>query len=206
MTARAKRPILAIVLAVLASFGLVRAAEALVLAVPQCYQQQSLWCWAACSQAILRFYGVNRTQIQIAAYGTLGVNSWNWLYGDYDEGDGVTRKGIDMILSHFGSIATERYVRALSQEESMAQINGYKPFVVRWYWDTGGGHFVVARGIDGDTVYLMDPGTETGPTVNVYSWVVKGGGHTWTHSLTMNAPPTNVGRRVIPAAVLLLGE
>ena len=42
-------------------------AFATVLTVPQEWQEQDQWCWDATSQAILQFYGVSKTQTQIAA-------------------------------------------------------------------------------------------------------------------------------------------
>ena len=44
--------------------------RATVLNIQQCNQQRSQWCWAAVSQSILRYYGVNRTQQQIANVST----------------------------------------------------------------------------------------------------------------------------------------
>ena len=49
-------------------------AFAAILSVPQKYQEKSNWCWAACSQAILKYYGTNKTQTQIANYAVNGAN------------------------------------------------------------------------------------------------------------------------------------
>ncbi|MCX6354109.1 MAG: C39 family peptidase, partial [Candidatus Aureabacteria bacterium] len=158
---------------------------ATTLNVPQKVQERSNWCWAGCSQAILEYYGTIVTQTDIAAYGTPGSdNEWNWLYG---ESSNPTRRGIDLILNHFASIGSTPYERCLTQSEVGTEINAGRPPVIRWGWDSGGGHFVVGRGIDGDTMYLMDPWY--GPTVNTYSWVVRGGTHTWTHSLPLTSNP-----------------
>lgn len=50
---------------------------------------------------------------------------------------------------------------------------------------------MVARGLVGDNMYLIDPWY--GPTINTYSWVCRGSSegsmHTWTHTLTMNTSP-----------------
>ncbi len=158
--------------------------HSLVLSVEQVYQNQTQWCWAGTSKAVLDYYGFNYTQEQIALYGTNGTNDWNWLYG---ESSGPTRRGINLILMHFGSLATTSYTRALTLSESTAKINEVKPFFIRWGWSSGGGHFVVGHGFSGSTLYLMDPWY--GPTINTYSWVVSGSSHTWTHSLTLVNPP-----------------
>lgn len=160
-------------------------AQATTLPVPQNYQEQDQWCWAGSSKSILDYYGVSKTQTEIAQYGTLGQNIWNYLWGQYTN---PTRNGIDLILYYFGSISTGKYSRALTLTESGTEINASRPFVVRWGWDTGGGHFVVARGLDATTMSLMDPWD--GPTINSYDWVVRGSSHTWTHTLTMLSAPS----------------
>lgn len=170
--------------------------QAATLDVQQCYQEQDLWCWAGSSQAILRYYGVSKTQTEIAQYGTEGQNLDNWLWGSSTN---PTKRGIDMILNYFAGLSTTRVSSCLTQEESQTSINAGKPFVVRWGWDAGGGHFVVGKGMTGSTMQLMDPWN--GPTVNNYDWVVKGGGHTWTDSLPVDTSPPG---RMSGALFLLL--
>jgi hypothetical protein len=159
-------------------------ASATVLNVEQIMQIQTQWCWAATSQAVLQYYGYYFSQNEIAQYGTIGANEWNWLWGSSTN---PTRRGIDLILQHFAHLSTSRYERSLSLNESISNIEADKPFFVRWGWNTGGGHFVVAHGVQTSTMYLMDPWY--GPTINSYAWTVSGSGHTWTHSLTMNTAP-----------------
>jgi ABC-type bacteriocin/lantibiotic exporter with double-glycine peptidase domain len=182
-------------------FGLLYAhtAWAAVLNVPQKYQEQTNWCWSACSQAILEYYGTKRTQTQIAQYGTDGANEWNWLYGSSSS---PTRNGINLILNHFAGLATTPYASTLSQLRVATEIKAHRPFVIRWGWDSGGGHFVVGKGIDGDYLYLMDPWY--GPTINTYSWVCQGSTHTWTHTLTLNTSPPL--RSITAILYLLLGN
>jgi ABC-type bacteriocin/lantibiotic exporter with double-glycine peptidase domain len=158
-------------------------ALATVLNVPQRYQEQTQWCWAGCSQAILEYYGTIRTQTEIAQYGTDGANIWNWLYGSSTD---PTRNGIDLILLHFAGLSTTPHA-TISEPQVQTEITARRPFVIRWGWDSGGGHFVVGKGIEGDYVYLMDPWY--GPTINTYSWVVRGSSHTWTDTLTLNTAP-----------------
>ena len=170
------------------------AAFAIILDVKQHDQEQTQWCWAGASQAILEYYGINKTQTQIANYGTAGANTWNWLWGSTTN---PTRNGIDLILDHFAALATTQHGNTISEIELTAQLDLSRPFVVRWGWDGGGGHFVVARGIEGDNVYLMDPWY--GPTINTYNWVVRGGTHTWTHTLTLNSSPVTAPKISIGA-------
>lgn len=158
--------------------------SATVLDVPQIYQSQTQWCWAATSQAVMQYYGYYFSQAEIAQYGTNGANEWNWLWG---YSTNPTRIGINLILLHFANLSTTTYERNLSLTESRSNIDADKPFFVRWGWDSGGGHFLVAHGIQNSTIYLMDPWY--GPTINSYTWALSGGGHTWTHSLGMNTAP-----------------
>ena len=171
-------------------FGLfwTNAAFATVLNVPQKYQEESNWCWAASSQAILEYYKTKKTQTEIAQYGTEGANIWNLLWGSSTN---PTRNGIELILLHFANLATTHWGGVLNQATVKSEIDARRPLVINWKWDGGGGHFVVAKGIDGDYVTLMDPAA--GTTLNTYDWVRQGSSHTWTDTLTLNtSPPANL--------------
>jgi hypothetical protein len=154
------------------------------LPLHQKYQEQDEWCWAGVSQSLLAYHGLTVSQTAIAEYGTGGVNTWNWLYG---ASSAPTRRGIDHILSNFGGLATQNQASVLSAAAAQAEVSAYRPFVLRWGWDSGGGHFVIAKGMSNGLMHLMDPWY--GPTVSNYQWVVQGGGHTWTHTLTMQSAP-----------------
>src|SRR5881394_146025 len=67
-----------------------------VLNVPQNYQEQDQWCWAATSKSVLAFFGVDLTQTQIAQYGTGGQNIPNFLGFS-----NATENGVSFILNHF---------------------------------------------------------------------------------------------------------
>ena len=157
-----------------------------VLNIPDVHQEQDQWCWAGCSKAILDYYGFSFTQSQIAQFGTNGDNTWNWLYG---ESSNPTRKGIDLILYHFGSLVTQSYVRTISIQEIEMLISTGRPFVIRWGWNTGGGHFIVGKGSSGEIIYAMDPwyGSET---ISSYNWFCSGDGHYWTHTLNLITEPS----------------
>lgn len=157
-------------------------ALATVLGVQQKYQEQTQWCWAAGSQANLEFYCINKTQTEIAQFGVGGANEPNYLYGS-----DATHKGVDLVMWYLGIVPTTGYEGALTLSSLTAQIDVSRPPIIRWGWDSGGGHIVVIYGVEGSTVYVMDPWY--GPTVNTYNWVYRAGGHTWTHTLVMNISP-----------------
>jgi len=160
----------------------------LVLPLSQCYEEQDQWCWAATSQSVLAFYGTNLTQTQIAQYGTAGANDWNWLYGSSLN---PTRNGVDLILSHFRNITSTSLADVLTQSAVQSEIdtNG-RPVVIRWAWDSGGGHILVLQGLVTNTAYVMDPWN--GPTINSYNWVLQGSGHTWTDTLKLVTNPGTI--------------
>ncbi|HPF36275.1 MAG TPA: FG-GAP-like repeat-containing protein [Candidatus Krumholzibacteria bacterium] len=193
------RSILSALFAVIVIAG---AADAAVceLDVPVCGQENSEWCWAGCSQAILAFYGFDVTQEQIAAYGTLGVNTWNWLYGS-DESP--RRYGIDAILDHFAGIPTSPWPVPMPFSTCLSEMCAQSPYVIRWGWTTGGGHFLVGWGASdagGQIISYMNPlpvGVG-GHHVASWDWMLQDANHTWTHSLTTDPVAGSVEITVLP--------
>lgn len=163
-------------LLLIASYGL----SANVLNVPQIFQEQTQWCWAGTSQAIFRFYGVHLSQTEIAQVGSGGRNEWIYLYGRSG-----FRSSIQNIFSHW-SVGSQAHARALSLAEAGQQIQINRPFIVRWGWNTGGGHFVVVRGLEVavNQAYIMDPWYGKGYQVVNFNWLHNDGRHLWTHTLT----------------------
>lgn len=159
--------------------------QSIILPIPDTHQEQTNWCWAASSQAILTYYGYPFTQTQIAQYGTNGANTTNYLWGAADG-----KNGIDLILLHFGNLYSYPYVSPVPLAESEAFINRYMPFFVNWNWTSGGAHVLVAHGVEDNTMYLMDPWYHA--TINSYDWVVSGAGHVWSYSLAMVEPSPQV--------------
>ena len=126
--------------------------------------------------------GTTLTQTQIARSGTDGANIPNGLWGSsfqsYQEWGG------NLILSNFASIASTPIADAVAQNDAQNEINtNGRPVLITWEWDSGGAHILVLHGFsDEGYACLMDPAY--GPTINTYSWVVQGGGHTWTNTLS----------------------
>ena len=159
--------------------------QAVVLNVPQIYQEQDQWCWAASSKSVLDYFGINLTQSQIAQYGSGGQNIPNYLAAS-----DATENGVNAILNHFAGIGSTGIVGPIAQNALATDIDVYgAPAVILWDWDSGGGHILVVHGLVNGTAYLMDPWN--GPTINTYNWVMRGGTHTWKISLGLNSsPPT----------------
>lgn len=161
-------------------------APAVILNFPEKAQEYDQWCWAGTSQALLEYYGTAFAQSVIAVYGTHSYNTWNWTYG-YDDEAPYYRRGLDYILSHFAGISTTACGYSLAQGTAAADLAARRPFVIRWGWTAGGGHFLSGFGLEGNYLYYMDPWSGNGYTVSLYSWVQSGGEHTWTHSLRLNS-------------------
>ena len=154
-----------------------------VLNVPQNYQEQDQWCWAATSKSVLDYFGVDLTQTQIAQYGSGGQNIPNFLGFS-----NATENGVSFILNHFAGITSTPSAGALAEDKLAADIDVHgAPVPIHWNWDAGGGHILIVHGLVNGTVYLMDPWN--GPTINSYSWAMRGGTHTWAISLELNSSP-----------------
>jgi hypothetical protein len=173
-----------------------------VLNVPETFQEQNQWCWAGCSKCILDYYGdvlnqcdiadYARTQITWTSFGTVnccvdpnqGCNYWNYNYG--------SNGSIQDILVHFGAIANYGVASALTLAEINSDISGNKPFVIRWGWTAGGGHFIVGHGINGTNVNYMNPWPGEGLHVGDYTWMVSDGTHNWTHTNRLTTSPNGI--------------
>jgi len=140
-------------------------------------QEQTNWCWAGASQSVLQYYGFQISQRDIAAYGTNGANVANYLFGSADQ-----KKGVDDILLRFGGIRTKAFRTPLGMDRVITELNAGRPFVFRWGWDKGGGHILTGKGFSGDRMEILDP--MWGTSMARFTWVQRGGGHTWTSSMT----------------------
>lgn len=163
------------------------------LSVPEKFQQYSNWCWAGTSEAVLNYYSQYPLQCEIANYAwnknrccdgpysfyssVKGCNKANFLYG--------TDGSIEGILGNWGvdSVGSDS---ALTWTESVDELDNGYPFVIRFGWSSGGGHFLVGYGYITTGSYLkyMDPWPGEGYTTSLYSWVYSADDHDWTHTLT----------------------
>jgi hypothetical protein len=174
-----------------------------VLDIEEVFQpDNSNWCWAACSRAILMFYGDNEEQCDIADYAR-NANGWgtgsccdipipsvcdqqNDLYGD--------NGSVDAILANFGGLRSYGQNSSLTIDEIEQQITEEHPFIFRVLWEDQSdpecspdcGHQMVVRGIDGTMIYYMDPREGYGYEFVQYNWFVDNPEWEWTHTLTIS--------------------
>ncbi len=189
-------------------------ASAQILDVPEVIQEQSQWCWAAVSKCVLDYYGHEDEQCEIAEYtrttatwhdfGSVnccedpgqGCNYWNYNWG--------TAGSIAHILNHFSGIQTINMGSELTSSQIEQQLIKGRPFIFRWGWTNGGGHFLVGHGLSGNAMHYMDPWYNRGHMIADYDWVLSSEAHAWTHSQTMQLPLTieataNLNGQIFPA-------
>ena len=178
--------------------------QAKVLKVPEKIQEQDEWCWAGVSQSILAYYGKNIEQCTIAEFRRTEAdwhdfgndnccnvpngkcNYWNYAYG----GMGLLYDGtVADILEHWG-VSSWGVFWAISKSEVEDQISNHRPFVIRWEWNTNGGHFLTGHGIEDNTLYYMDPWFGEGYKFADYSWVDSGGNHEWEDTVYVTNSPS----------------
>jgi len=193
-----KRLALSGVFAVLLAFPIISAADD-VLYLPESIQEHSQWCWAGSSQAVLQHYGAYVEQCEIVnwAFGSssccgntdfywtdTSCNNWNYMYG-------VTGSLQD-ILTHWG-VNSSSMATYLSKSSCVSEIDAGRPFVMRFGWTSGGGHFLVGYGYvqSGDYLDYMDPWLGNGYTKSLYDWIVGATDHTWTHTLQITTNPAS---------------
>jgi len=153
------------------------------------------WSWAASAQAVLEYFGVNKSQAEIGDYGTNGHDVPNFLHGNGD----LNRHGVDEILLDFGDIEAWGHNSAMAPEKIFLRINYFRaPVLIRWAQDYGddsntgpGDRIIVVKGAlyRDRTLYLMLMDPIDGTYEKDYDWVVQGAGHIWAESLEIVTRP-----------------
>jgi len=160
-----------------------------VLSVPKTKQEQTNWCWAGCSSAVFSYYGKKIKQCYIADFAWSKVtccksagpcNKVNSMYGE--------KGSIVDILKHW-CVKSASVASALTFAGCKTEINAQRPFIIRYQWSDGKGHFLVVNGYstgssgNDEKLYLMDPGNGSYGFFT-YAYVkAKVNHHTWTHTL-----------------------
>lgn len=177
----------------------INALKAQVLDVKLVTQEQNQWCWAAVSKCVLNYYGDSVDQCYIADY-TRNAATWHNFgsqnccvmpsgecnYWNYNWGEPGS---IQDILLHFGKIQTAGKNDSLTIKEITTEMTKNHPFIIRWAWISGGGHFLVGHGIKDNFLYYMDPLPGEGFKIALYDWVVSGFEHRWKGTNLMRTDP-----------------
>src|SRR5699024_2109725 len=165
------------------------------LGIDQVTQEHSNWCWAASSVDILRWYGMNPSQCGVVNWAlgrndACGNNVFNWSSPVNSPNAMYGQSGsIQDILGAWG-VGNQGYASHLSWNAIVSDVNADRPFVIRFGWYGGGGHFLVGYGyydLEGTAmVGYMNPWPGEGYTWSNYSWTVNAAyDHSWTHTLRM---------------------
>jgi hypothetical protein len=175
-----------------------------VVDVPEIFQQEGHWCWAASSQCVLQFYGIYESQCKIANFARIH-HGWGDCdccvapsnpicnQGNYDFGWRTGDGDIVDILKYYGNIDCDKRNSALSWNDAESQINSGRPFTIFWTWTTGGGHFMVGFGcvVENNIGMLqyMDPRSGYGYTISNITWVQESSDHQWSSTMLMKNTP-----------------
>ena len=131
--------------------------DARTLNVPQIAQEQTKWCWAACTEMVLHYYdNPNARQCEFA----------NWLFDQTqccedpaNPACNQTCSGNDVqaVYANWNILSTLRE-RTVPFERLQKEIDAGRPVEVAFEWNGRGGHVAIVCGWDTD---------ETGPFVRV---------------------------------------
>jgi len=155
--------------------------------VPQITQEQSEWCWAACAQMVLRYYGNSSVrQCDLAAK----------LFGQgccEDPGSTLCNQPAQVqdiagIYSDWGRPSKPKYVSSSVPFSTLqAELNAQRPVEVGFIWNKGTGHqaIVCGWGVDstGPLLLVNDPDPRWGTGAIYYTNLVLAyGAGSWQHT------------------------
>ncbi len=171
-------------------------------------QEQSQWCWAACTRMVDWAYSsttppvqcsiVNKANDQCDGWFNICCSSLNGsrpsacstpLSSNYPNNMYGCNGSLSWLMNYYAGPNTS-YGSSLSSSLVTGNIAAGKLMVARWGWTSGGGHFVVLYGfkqVNGSplTVSYANPSSGSRVTEN-YSYFVANSNRTWTHTLRMN--------------------
>jgi hypothetical protein len=123
-----------------------------VLSVPYSAQQTPVWCWAACSEMILQYYGRVATQCGI-------LSAWFRFDCCTFPGPCTTTAPIEVIQATLAAVGvgSQRVLSPVSFDVVRAEIDAGRPLILA-YRGSFSGHVVVLYGYDAlGRVYINDP-------------------------------------------------
>jgi hypothetical protein len=117
------------------------------LKVPHYHQKGDQWCWVACAQMVLRFFGVSRAQCEIAT-GQLQKQCCDGATAPVFCDEGCTAEEIDQTFALMG-LAGVRINEPATPGEIEKELFGKnpRPIVAGIKWEQPGGHLIVITGL-----------------------------------------------------------
>jgi hypothetical protein len=126
-----------------------------LLSVPYIPQQTQVWCWAATSEMIFRYYGINASQCQLVS---VYVGRACCVSDPFCLVAASSMPTIAQGLGIVGGIRASYVPRPLTFDEVAAEITAGRPVMVG-YHGSFSGHVVLITGFDRRTsiVHILDP-------------------------------------------------
>lgn len=173
-----------------------------VLDVKEIFQEQNQWCWIGTSLPVLKYYGDTQLkQCDVANFAwknakwrtcndnccsnpTGCCNYWNYNWYGSENADG----DIEHILwsaSSQAKVDVTNVSGSVSQTQVNTAISDDRPLIIRV---NSGGHFIVLHGLEGNTLYYMDPWPGEGKGYQTFSTSAVNG-RSWTHTQTCTTKP-----------------
>jgi len=148
---------------------------------PVVHQNKTNWCWAACGEAILQYFGNTNVYQQDFVYYVKGGDLSN-NPADFDEiTSGLSHWNVSSTYTNstysFNNIETDIY-------------NYQRPILIRWAWKNGDGsladigHVMIICGYNSydASVFYMDPNSYQ-LEYDTYTYMVNATDHSWTHTM-----------------------
>ncbi len=171
--------------------------------VPVYVQEQTQWCWAACSAMLYWAYAPG-TQSQCTLVGVARDKENGNIFGGCNSLSNSTASpctspatfnspqsmygcdgSIESILDNY-SIPSTGYGYAFSASQVATATAAKKHMVARWGWNSGGGHFVVINRYKDGNVYFNNPLSSSAYIWSYANFSTSYGSATWTHTLRMD--------------------
>lgn len=159
-----------IVCSILTNVNVVHAASGACFlgGVERVQQAKSNWCWAACAEMV----GVYETTSTLDQWDVVAL-----IYGStYPNNSGSVFNIVSGINYVSRNTKAASFSRFISLETLQSEIGDkHHPLVIRLAWESGGGHFVVAKGYNGSSINIIDPWGNTATQYYSYASLLNGG-------------------------------
>jgi hypothetical protein len=173
------------------------------------HQESTNWCWAACCQSVLAYYGQIIAQCDVAETARVldyrvvnqyrgprfgGTYCCNLNNGcnctNYMDSCTFSAGSISLILKYYGIMKNYSVESPISYDVIKNEINSWRPVVFQWAWVAGGGHFLVIRGYNtsNNLINYIDP--NDGYQTMTYQWVVSNSLSSWIKTLVFQTNPS----------------
>lgn len=171
---------------------------ALELNIPEKRSEQTEWCWAACCQMVLTYYGYNKTQTEMAKWAFNSSTAQNWPLPLYNNAKNA-REGVNCVLNNYALAATGvgKFfdARALNFREIKVEIDDRRPIFILGQsgWNPDTYHIITIIGYENENqpdpgIIFNDPvkGQTGGRKITYLSSVVKTAGiFEWQETLRL---------------------